>query len=169
MSGTFTLIFAIVNAFANILMTLMIAGRIWWVSRTVQASCALQQRWYHKLVVIIMESGVIYPLCLVAISPLLFLSAAPGSNPTTLAVITMGIAPTLIAVRIGSGSTYEDQPVHNKTRQSEVVLSSHIESPRSAPSYTLNDRLVSSRHAPRDSSTDSFGYVRENLRDKTEV
>ncbi|KIK64224.1 hypothetical protein GYMLUDRAFT_40515 [Collybiopsis luxurians FD-317 M1] len=166
MSPTFTLIFSIVNAFANVLMTLLIAGRIWWISRTVQVSCALQQRWYHKLIAIIMESGVIYPVCLVAISPLLFLSVIPDANPTTLAVITMGIAPTLIAVRIGSGSAYENQTLHT-LRQSEAVLSSYFS--RSEASYVFNDGLVSSRHVVKESGSSSIRYVREDLGDNIEV
>ncbi|KAF5376372.1 hypothetical protein D9757_008632 [Collybiopsis confluens] len=120
----FVYIFSFVNAFANLLMTVMIAGRVWWISR----QCGLKLRWYHRVVAAVAESGVIYPLFLIIMGSI-NVTSLKAPKPTTLGVIAMGLGPTLIAVRVGSGSAYDDESLR-AGQTSEIVLSTVLESQR---------------------------------------
>ncbi|KIK64182.1 hypothetical protein GYMLUDRAFT_259189 [Collybiopsis luxurians FD-317 M1] len=143
-------IFADVNATANMLMTLLIAGRIWWISRALQAEYASalipgpQRHWYYKTIAIIIESGVIYPIYLI-------LAALVLPNSTCLGVITVGLAPTLIAVRVGLGSTYDNQSL-STMGPSVILFSPHAESQRST-NHVLDESLISPRIMAEDANT----------------
>ncbi|KAF5376386.1 hypothetical protein D9757_008656 [Collybiopsis confluens] len=118
----FTEIFGFVNAFANLLMTLLIAGRVWWISKT----CATRCRWHYRTIAIITESGIIYPLYL-TISGSIMAAALEVPSPASKGVIAMGLGPTLIAVRVGLGSAYDHQSLF-AARSSDISLSTDIES-----------------------------------------
>ncbi|KIK64183.1 hypothetical protein GYMLUDRAFT_241371 [Collybiopsis luxurians FD-317 M1] len=127
--------------------------RIWWMSRALQAGTPSgskpgpQRRWYHKTVAIVVESGVIYPIYLIV--------GACGVlvNSTCLGVISVGLAPTLIAVRVGLGSAYDDQSFSTMGR-SAIIFSPHDDYQRST-AHILDSALVSSRYNPEDASAAS--------------
>ncbi|KAF5376337.1 hypothetical protein D9757_008660 [Collybiopsis confluens] len=116
----FVYVFAFVNAFANLSMTVLIASRVLWISRR----CGLKLRWYHRTIAVITESGIIYPLFLIIEGAMITTSLRPPS-PTTIGVISMGLGPTLIAVRVGSGSAYDHQSLR-VAQSSHIVLSTDI-------------------------------------------
>ncbi|KIK64184.1 hypothetical protein GYMLUDRAFT_40471 [Collybiopsis luxurians FD-317 M1] len=153
-SSTFTLVFGVINAFTNVLMTLLIAGRVWWISRMVEAECTSLRRWYHRTIAVITESGVIYPLYIILEASLVF-SPLWVPNPATVAIITAGLAPTLIAVRVGSGSAYDNQSLHTVMQHSNMRYSAHAESRRS-PDFVFNDALVASDNAFENSSIEDI-------------
>ncbi|KAG7086036.1 hypothetical protein E1B28_003557 [Marasmius oreades] len=90
----------------NLLLTLLMAGRIWWITREIREVMGkpIVKR-YHKLVAVILESGILYSTALLT-SIAVNLALDPddhGYLPIDLSVITYqmsGIAPTLIIVRI---------------------------------------------------------------------
>ncbi|KAJ7202859.1 hypothetical protein GGX14DRAFT_399228 [Mycena pura] len=85
------------NVLASSLAVFATAGRIWWISRRIAALLDRSPRQsYHNLTAIILESGMVYPALLI-ITILMFLIP---STPTT---AVLGIAPTLIIVRVGLG------------------------------------------------------------------
>ncbi|KAJ6532137.1 hypothetical protein DFH09DRAFT_1182699 [Mycena vulgaris] len=90
----------------NILVTAMTAGRIWWIYRTARVYLQADvQRRYVSAMSILVESGVLYSATVLAY---LILGAIPSAKilqPPTLQVLNqiMGIAPTLIIVRVGLG------------------------------------------------------------------
>ncbi|KIK54457.1 hypothetical protein GYMLUDRAFT_249599 [Collybiopsis luxurians FD-317 M1] len=144
--------FTAVNAFANISMTLLIAGRIWWISRALQMECTSGLKpgpprpWHHKTIAIIIESGVIYPIALIVDTGL----QLPA---TSLATISVGLAPTLIAVRVGLGSTYDNQLL-STMGPSAITFSLHND-PQRSTNYVLEEALVSSRSIAEDASPSS--------------
>jgi len=89
------------NAAFNVLLTVMIAGRIWWVGKRTSASFgrsgAINQK-YKDVIAVLLECGVLYPITLIAHA------AVEGSQnkisiPVNLigpAILAAGIAPTLI-------------------------------------------------------------------------
>jgi len=93
--------FILSNVCMNTLMTLLIAGRVWWISRCTQSGTFTP--WFNRTLAIVTESGVIYPLILI-----LILSLNPPNYSCT-GTIATGLAPTLIAVRVGLGSSFDDE------------------------------------------------------------
>ncbi|KAI3605225.1 hypothetical protein WG66_013053 [Moniliophthora roreri] len=103
----------------NIILTLLTAGRIWWVSQRAQKHTgpATETR-YKMIVAIILDSGILYPIFLIA--DVIYNSLADpdgtGLLPFSLSVVlyqVAGIAPTLIIIRAVSGKTVE----HTSTNQ----------------------------------------------------
>ncbi|KAJ7655884.1 hypothetical protein B0H17DRAFT_1098795 [Mycena rosella] len=98
----------------NVLASGLAAGRIWWISRRAATLLGRKSRMkmkYWDLTAILVESGVIYPAGLL-ITIALFLSPA---TPTVSVLISIGavyhlvgIAPTLIIVRVGLGVSTDD-------------------------------------------------------------
>ncbi|KIK54739.1 hypothetical protein GYMLUDRAFT_893540 [Collybiopsis luxurians FD-317 M1] len=159
----FWFLFMVINAFVNTLMTLMIAGRVWWISRAVHnrypsgPSQLPQQHWYCRTIAVVTESGIIYPTYLI-VEALLVNLPVPVPNSSCLGAISVGLAPTLIAVRVGLGSAYNIQSL----KQSDIVFMPYVESRRS-PSYVSDGGLVSSTHAIKNFDRNSA----EDIRDKT--
>ncbi|KAJ8088144.1 hypothetical protein PM082_013695 [Marasmius tenuissimus] len=92
--GTIGGIGFIISASFNLALTLLTAGRIWWLTRTLRPSKTRVARTVNK---IILESGMLYPLIMivhlaVVNSPIPLLDSFP------LVVLAAGIAPTLIIV-----------------------------------------------------------------------
>ncbi|THU81839.1 hypothetical protein K435DRAFT_808745 [Dendrothele bispora CBS 962.96] len=101
--------FMSMNVINNVLLTGLIAGKIWWIMNAIDKIMSQNQRGpkpprkrYQPTVVLVLESGVLYP-----ISVLIFeiLSKTVTPIPSLYQVMTQiaGIAPTLIIVRIGLG------------------------------------------------------------------
>ncbi|KAJ7271821.1 hypothetical protein C8J57DRAFT_1468041 [Mycena rebaudengoi] len=95
----------------NFLVTGLIAGRIWWISHYSRAYLEeAAQRRYASAIVLIVESGMLYSATILAF---LIVTSFPNLASTleepVLQIVTqvMGIAPTLIIVRVGLGVTVE--------------------------------------------------------------
>ncbi|KIK57195.1 hypothetical protein GYMLUDRAFT_763565 [Collybiopsis luxurians FD-317 M1] len=96
-------------------MTIAIAGRVWYISRVTRKETSYELRldaahWYKRTLAIIIESGMIH-LTYLVVQAVLF-SRGIRPNYSCLASILFGIAPTLIAVRVGLRSPVEDQSLH---------------------------------------------------------
>ncbi|KIK64120.1 hypothetical protein GYMLUDRAFT_241326 [Collybiopsis luxurians FD-317 M1] len=100
------------------------------------------------------ESGVIYPIALIVNMGLLVRLAS-------LATISVGLAPTLIAVRVGLGSVYDNQSL-STMGSSAVIISPRTDSQRST-NHVLDEALTSSRIIPEDASASSVRDVHEKL------
>ncbi|KAF9058656.1 hypothetical protein BDP27DRAFT_1453863 [Rhodocollybia butyracea] len=100
------------NAAFNMLLTAMIAGRIWWVGKRTSASFgrsgAINQK-YKDVIAVLLECGVLYPIALIAHA------AVEGSqntisipvNLTGPAILAAGISPTLIIFTTIGASTLQ--------------------------------------------------------------
>jgi len=150
-------IFMIVNAISNMLMTLMIAGRVWWLSRSLQkglpSGVHLSHDWYHRTLAVVTESGMIYPVYL-TLQTILLSDPVDINIPNYVCIgtIIVGLAPTLIAVRVGLGSTVDNQSLPSATLQSELIFATH---PRSPFTHVLDiapagDEDISARSSIRD-------------------
>ncbi|KAE9385466.1 hypothetical protein BT96DRAFT_928785 [Gymnopus androsaceus JB14] len=145
-------IFEIVNAFSNMLMTLMIAGRVWWLSRSLQKelpSGVGQSHWYHRAVAVVTESGIIYPVYLTIDAILSSVFNLPSY--VCMGTITVGIAPTLIAVRVGLGSAVDDQTLRSSIVQSDLLFAA-----RPAHSAHALDIVVRAEDISTSSSIPNF-------------
>ncbi|KAI3613774.1 hypothetical protein WG66_013625 [Moniliophthora roreri] len=105
-------IFIFATVFTNLLLTLMIAGRICHVSRVAAKLLGKNvQQTYQTIIAIILESGIIYPLGLSILGGF----AVPTQNISVLASLLLrhlwiplaGIAPTLIIIRVGLEITHQ--------------------------------------------------------------
>ncbi|KAL0577618.1 hypothetical protein V5O48_004379 [Marasmius crinis-equi] len=101
----------IMSAVVNFLLTVLTAGRIWWIIRRTPKSVRVEsatQRTISSVIRIIVESGMIYPLVIIVdlaiVNTLSFLQPVDFA-PTM--VLAAGIAPTLILVRVKMGKTAE--------------------------------------------------------------
>uniref|UniRef100_A0A0W0FUP4 Uncharacterized protein n=1 Tax=Moniliophthora roreri TaxID=221103 RepID=A0A0W0FUP4_MONRR len=110
----------------NIILTMLTAGRIWWISQEAQKYLgpAIKTK-YNTIVAIILESGVLYPIFLTTYVVYLLLldPESTGSLPFSLLTVTYqvaGIAPTLIIIRAAGGKTVEH------TSMNQVVSSLHF-------------------------------------------
>ncbi|KAI0827051.1 hypothetical protein BC628DRAFT_1502452 [Trametes gibbosa] len=121
----------------NIVVTSLIATRIWWIAR--QASHTLGRRHaekYKNAVAIIIESGAIYSFCLMT----LLILYCQQTNAQYIAYDSlaqiMGIVPTLIVVRVGLGISTQDitdyATTHNHTTGATT---------RSGPTFALPMRF----------------------------
>ncbi|KAF5364719.1 hypothetical protein D9757_012493 [Collybiopsis confluens] len=152
-------LFFILNAIANMSMTLMIAGRVWWISRTIQSGTGRQSqnRWYHRTIAIITESGLIYPVYLITEAAL----SADDLNPTTIGIIAVGIAPTLVAVRVGSGSAYDNRSLDSMKHEQVSTFRPGLRSFR-GPDFAISDSdMQRSSNLVDNSSADSVQGIRE--------
>ncbi|ESK86773.1 hypothetical protein Moror_15151 [Moniliophthora roreri MCA 2997] len=110
----------------NIILTLLTAGRIWWISREARKHMgpAIKTK-YNMIIAIILESGILYPIFLTT-GVIYNLSVDPdshGSAPFSLSTVVYqvaGIAPTLIIIWAASGKTVEH------TSMNQVVSSLHF-------------------------------------------
>ncbi|KAJ7323570.1 hypothetical protein DFH08DRAFT_817605 [Mycena albidolilacea] len=95
------------SVLTNCTLTALTAGRMWWVGREVRRASNLPgTRSYNTAVVMILESGSLYSVCVIA----LVVSGAFLPNPSATVVNNVltgampqvvNIVPTLIAVRVG--------------------------------------------------------------------
>ncbi|THU79580.1 hypothetical protein K435DRAFT_810609 [Dendrothele bispora CBS 962.96] len=127
--------FLAVNFFTNLLIPLMIAGRIWWIGH--QVSKFLPKNKFHPTryaMAACLESGIMYPLALIP-ALVLALDQTFGfdtelMDPLSLMPILIqivGIAPTFIIVRVALGISIENvqDTIHKNERkgQNNQVLS----------------------------------------------
>ncbi|KAJ7918161.1 hypothetical protein B0H13DRAFT_2269251 [Mycena leptocephala] len=94
--------------FTNVMASLLAAGRIWWISRRISIFLGKRkaQSKYMDLTAIILESGLIYPATLIITIVVYLVPAAPSVavlSCIAAAYHLVGIAPTMIIVRVGLG------------------------------------------------------------------
>ncbi|THU80133.1 hypothetical protein K435DRAFT_696328 [Dendrothele bispora CBS 962.96] len=137
----YTLTYYYVNAAFNLVLTLMIAGRIWWIGMKTQALMGYSQQSHvirNKL-----EAGILYPIALVvhaAISGNVDKISIP-INLTPTAIQLAGIAPTLIIVRtcLGKGMTEAAVSSHSTTPSlQDIDTQSTSNGPLSLRIHALN-------------------------------
>ncbi|KAF7330662.1 hypothetical protein MSAN_02451500 [Mycena sanguinolenta] len=106
----------ILGGSTNILMMCLTAGRIWYIRREVRSLSTLKplQQRYNTVVAIILESGILYCLCVIiyVISISINESTWFGTvfNGVAWGLVQLGvnIVPTLILVRVGMGRSTEN-------------------------------------------------------------
>ncbi|KAK6991772.1 hypothetical protein R3P38DRAFT_3090856, partial [Favolaschia claudopus] len=103
-----------INLLTNILISLAIAGRIWWISRAQRALLGPHSSLQHSAIIaIILESGSIY--CLALILSMVSLSIEIQHPTISLTIYgsvgqLINIAPMLILVRVGMGYSSPSSP-----------------------------------------------------------
>ncbi|THU76631.1 hypothetical protein K435DRAFT_878944 [Dendrothele bispora CBS 962.96] len=127
--------FLTVNFFTNLLIPLMIAGRIWWIGH--QVSKFLPKNKFHltrRAMAVCLESGIMYPLALIPALAFAFeetftLNTDFMDALSLIPILTqvVGIAPTFIIVRVALGISIENvqDTIHMNERngQNNQVLS----------------------------------------------
>uniref|UniRef100_A0A0W0F5T7 Uncharacterized protein n=1 Tax=Moniliophthora roreri TaxID=221103 RepID=A0A0W0F5T7_MONRR len=107
------------NAIWNLLLTFLLAGRIWWINRKACAipSTVTQQK-YKTIIAVLLESGILYPVALIAH----VVAITCWNDPSLIdlapfAIQMAGIAPTLIIFRTAlpakHGEGYARLPTHD--------------------------------------------------------
>ncbi|ESK85685.1 hypothetical protein Moror_9912 [Moniliophthora roreri MCA 2997] len=105
--------FWVANMGINIILTLLTAGRIWWISREARKHLGPASKIkYNMVVAVILESGIIYPIFLIAATVVDRLANPDHHNSAPFSVWNVtyqvtGIAPTLIIIRAAGGKTIE--------------------------------------------------------------
>ncbi|KAK1224367.1 hypothetical protein PQX77_012728 [Marasmius sp. AFHP31] len=90
----------------NMILSLLAAGRIWWISHEARQHMGMSTHArYHEIVTIILESGLLFPTATIAavMVPMILDPGSQGIIPIDLgsiALLMAGLAPTLIIVRV---------------------------------------------------------------------
>ncbi|KAJ7585304.1 hypothetical protein C8J56DRAFT_1166417 [Mycena floridula] len=95
----------------NLVAVGLTAGRIWWITEKAQALLSEQtKKRYNTATAVILESGIIYPLLLLVVVIIAFAFGGSLGNSVFIGLIyqVVGIAPTLIIVRVGLGVTHDN-------------------------------------------------------------
>ncbi|KAK7052919.1 hypothetical protein VNI00_004239 [Paramarasmius palmivorus] len=106
----FLFVYFCANAAFNAILTLMIASRIWWVTRAARKLMGrATNRRYRFIVAVLLESGVLYAVAVILEVAIANSASTIGSPINLLPIITQmaGIAPTLIIVRTRIGRVTE--------------------------------------------------------------
>ncbi|KAJ8079717.1 hypothetical protein PM082_016538 [Marasmius tenuissimus] len=112
-SGPIRTIYFFTNVTFNGCLTIMTAGRIWYLSRKARHFVGPEvNRRYRRIIAIVLESGPIYPIAQIVetIQGLRYHPESDGYLPIdveVLAALAAGIAPTLIIARAATGSAVE--------------------------------------------------------------
>uniref|UniRef100_A0A0W0G9H2 Uncharacterized protein n=1 Tax=Moniliophthora roreri TaxID=221103 RepID=A0A0W0G9H2_MONRR len=105
-----------VNAGVNGCLTLILAGRIWWMGQQTREYLGpTADRRYRAVAAVILESGITYPMVLIVQAVMIEKTSKIGvpMDFTPMAMLTAGIAPTLINVRISIGRSVETSVYQN--------------------------------------------------------
>ncbi|KAJ3781526.1 hypothetical protein GGU10DRAFT_106762 [Lentinula aff. detonsa] len=100
--------FLSVNLFTNLMLTCLIAGRIWWIARATRQALGVNDsndKSINSIAAMVLESGLLYPIALIFGLALTVKGTVEVQPMLTLIV---GIAPTLIMVRTDLGISIED-------------------------------------------------------------
>ncbi|KAG7093442.1 hypothetical protein E1B28_007120 [Marasmius oreades] len=122
--GTIQAVGLITSAAFNLALTFLTAGRIWWIARGVAIS---RNYVATNLIKIILQSGILYPLMTTVHLSIVNTSHRYNVPLDTLplVVLTAGIAPTLVIVRIRLRMNASDDEIETQPRfSSQVQLSS---------------------------------------------
>ncbi|KAF5365959.1 hypothetical protein D9758_006650 [Tetrapyrgos nigripes] len=168
-SIVFSGVFMGVNAFTNLVLTGMIAGRIWYISRQSakysSASSGGYSRIYHSIIAIVFESGLLYPTFII-----LYIILAFGNFPMKdrlnishasailldLLALVAAIAPTLIIVRAGLCITIE-----NTTSQLQGSSGNKPSGPMFSSNAALSTFRAGSRYGDHTTFSDNGSHERQ--------
>ncbi|KIK56262.1 hypothetical protein GYMLUDRAFT_87349 [Collybiopsis luxurians FD-317 M1] len=144
------------NAALNLLFTLMIAGRIWWMgvrtSRSFSQDRSINKK-YKQIIAVLIECGIIYPIALIAHA------AIEGSQDTiaipvnlTATVIEIaGIAPTLIILHTCLGRSISQRVIDSQKTTFAASSTQYSSQQRSGAMANKNiSNLVNFRGASED-------------------
>ncbi|KAE9406950.1 hypothetical protein BT96DRAFT_1014619 [Gymnopus androsaceus JB14] len=109
---------------------------------------------YHRTLAVITEPGMIYPVYLTLLAILRAQSDVEVPNYACMGTITVGLAPTLIAVRVGLGSAIDNQSLRSNILQSELLFATL---PRSLSTHVLDIAPVGSEDISTRSSILDLG------------
>ncbi|ESK88063.1 hypothetical protein Moror_10762 [Moniliophthora roreri MCA 2997] len=132
------------NAAVNGMITLMIAGRIWWAARDTRRALsgrpgtnAIDPE-YKTIIAMVLESGSVYPMFLIVHAALTANASSIGVpvNLTPAVILVAGIAPTTIILRSNLNRSAKTGQPKEKTSTMQFELSSmemktEMESPTS--------------------------------------
>jgi len=102
----------------QILVTLAIAGRIYWMSRGTSLARGASKR-YMSVIWIIVESGAIYSITTIFLLAFFDLQTQAGGVIGACLAQICAIVPTLIIVRVGMGQSFQSQ---NSSQASDLTL-----------------------------------------------
>ncbi|KIK57086.1 hypothetical protein GYMLUDRAFT_773080 [Collybiopsis luxurians FD-317 M1] len=107
----FSYVFLGVNLLTNLVLTGLIAGRLWWISRRTQKYLGLDSsnsNRMNKYVAMVLESGLLYPLALTASIAAVKTERYDFGMPNApILTLFVGIAATMIMVRADLGISIE--------------------------------------------------------------
>ncbi|KAE9384820.1 hypothetical protein BT96DRAFT_1007691 [Gymnopus androsaceus JB14] len=108
-AGTLEFIFLCVNLLTNLMLTGLIAGRIWWISHATNRflSSSSNDKRINGIVAMVLESGLLYPVTLIICIILLDIAHSEVQTQSLLTMV-VGIASTLIMVRADLGISIEN-------------------------------------------------------------
>ncbi|ESK86287.1 hypothetical protein Moror_16588 [Moniliophthora roreri MCA 2997] len=105
--------FFVTNAVFNSILTLMTAGRIWWITRKARKLLGQSvDREYNTIVAAILESGIVYPVVMIIRVIITYANDPTQESLVPIELVPVvyqaaGIAPTLIIVRVSLGKTVD--------------------------------------------------------------
>ncbi|KAJ7800374.1 hypothetical protein B0H14DRAFT_3785783 [Mycena olivaceomarginata] len=118
-----------ISIFATVVLMCLSGGRIWWLSRVARPLIGRKMTdWYRTVCALILESGALY--CAGAITFLVISQLTATSFITSGAILgqLVGMAPTIITVRVGLGHSVEHvgssnstHPRHRSQAKAEVL------------------------------------------------
>uniref|UniRef100_A0A0W0G4X4 Uncharacterized protein n=1 Tax=Moniliophthora roreri TaxID=221103 RepID=A0A0W0G4X4_MONRR len=135
----FSLASEAVTAAVNLILTLLTAGRVWWIIRRAQAHKVGPLNKYKTLSSInriILESGMLYPISIV-VHLSTFSTKTPLIELTPIVVLVAGIAPTLIIVRTSMGQSIVSEMSTVRETFTSVRLSDRLDSV--PPTHTVDE------------------------------
>ncbi|KAF9060630.1 hypothetical protein BDP27DRAFT_1339349 [Rhodocollybia butyracea] len=104
-----SLTFALVTMATNVLLTALIAGRLFWLMKMTNKYLDTNSQMNHQKIkqipIIIIESGCLYPATIIVAT--CFIVSISPLQLVPIVAQTMGIAPTLIMVRVDLGLSFE--------------------------------------------------------------
>uniref|UniRef100_A0A0W0FV92 Integral membrane protein n=1 Tax=Moniliophthora roreri TaxID=221103 RepID=A0A0W0FV92_MONRR len=112
-TDTVNVAYSIANTVNTLLLTLMIAGRIWWRTRDARRFMGQEVgRTYKRIILVLVESGFMYSASLIVDQSLIQSASSLGFalNLNGVMSLMVGIAPTLIILRTSLGLTENAVP-----------------------------------------------------------
>ncbi|KAG7090395.1 hypothetical protein E1B28_009514 [Marasmius oreades] len=110
----------------NVILTCMIAGKILIIHRQVRKILGNNVQSMHQSIgIIVIESGMMYPIALIL---MLSLPSTPKEYVSYSVIHIVGIAPTLIVVRVGLGIIVQDVQSGLKTMQAVEPSGNNLDS-----------------------------------------
>ncbi|KAJ7022173.1 hypothetical protein C8F04DRAFT_1240908 [Mycena alexandri] len=127
----------------NILVNMLTAGRIWWIYREARMCLKTDmQKKYLSSLAILVESGVLYSATVLAFLILVTIVPTRISTPAIYQMLAqiMGIAPTLIIVRVGLGVSVQNVEI---TVKAAVTMTSETHVRPISPPGSLDKSAIS--------------------------
>ncbi|KIK66401.1 hypothetical protein GYMLUDRAFT_239358 [Collybiopsis luxurians FD-317 M1] len=155
------------NAALNLLYTLMIAGRIWWMGVRTSKSFGQERtinKRYKQIILVLIECGMIYPLTLIAHAALEGtterISIPVNLTPTVMEMA--GIAPTLIILHTCLGRTISQKVIDSQNTAFSTSSMKYSSKQRSGPMGGKNiSSLVNFQTASHNESVGQSEHIAE--------